>query len=138
MRGPAGRSAGRPYPQRMWNADPSLLDAGEVARRAGTDPTDGLTAAEATDRLERFGPNRLDPAATVPTWRKFLAQFADPLIYLLLAAIVVSAAAWALFTPLVLFLSRQFRIGRRNWPRLKSIFGMRSPFGPWHVAHRSE
>ena len=96
MRGPAGRSAGRPYPQRMWNADPSLLDAGEVARRAGTDPTDGLTAAEATDRLERFGPNRLDPAATLPTWRKFLAQFADPLIYLLLAAIVVSAAAWAI------------------------------------------
>ncbi|HET9878773.1 MAG TPA: HAD-IC family P-type ATPase, partial [Candidatus Limnocylindria bacterium] len=80
----------------MWNADPSLLDAGEVARRAGTDPTYGLTAAEAFDRLERFGPNRLDPAATVPTWRKFLAQFADPLIYLLLAAIVVSAAAWAI------------------------------------------
>ena len=80
----------------MWNADPSLLDAGEVARRAGTDPTYGLTAAEAFDRLERFGPNRLDPAATVPTWRKLLAQFADPLIYLQLAAIVGSAAAGAI------------------------------------------
>jgi len=29
---------------------------------------------------------------------------------------LVSAAAWALFTPVVLWLSRRLRIGRRNWP----------------------
>ena len=29
---------------------------------------------------------------------------------------LVSAAAWALFTPLVFWLARRFRIGRRNWP----------------------
>jgi two-component system LytT family sensor kinase len=29
---------------------------------------------------------------------------------------LVSAAAWALFTPLVLLLARRLRIGRRNWP----------------------
>lgn len=29
---------------------------------------------------------------------------------------LVSAAAWALFTPLVLLLSRRLRIGRKNWP----------------------
>lgn len=80
----------------MRNGDPSLLDAAEVARRLETYPTKGLTAAEAADRLARFGPNRLDPAATIPAWRAFLAQFADPLIYLLLAAIVVSAVAWAI------------------------------------------
>jgi LytS/YehU family sensor histidine kinase len=28
----------------------------------------------------------------------------------------VSAAAWALFTPLVLWLARKLRIGRKNWP----------------------
>ena len=32
----------------------------------------------------------------VPAWRKFLDQFADPLIYLLLAAVVVSLVAWIL------------------------------------------
>jgi Ca2+-transporting ATPase len=32
----------------------------------------------------------------VPAWRKLLAQFADPLIYLLLGAIAISVAAWAL------------------------------------------
>ena len=32
----------------------------------------------------------------MPAWRKFLGQFADPLIYLLLAAVVVSLVAWVL------------------------------------------
>ena len=32
----------------------------------------------------------------MPAWRKFLAQFADPLVYLLLAAVVVSLVAWVL------------------------------------------
>ena len=32
----------------------------------------------------------------MPEWRKFLGQFADPLIYLLLAAVVVSLVAWVL------------------------------------------
>ena len=50
--------------------------------------------AEAAARLARYGPNRLESAARVPGWRKFLAQFADPLIYLLLAAVVVSVVAW--------------------------------------------
>jgi P-type Ca2+ transporter type 2C len=77
-------------------ADPSLLDAAEVLEPLGADPASGLGSAEATERLARVGRNRLDPAAQVPAWRKLLAQFADPLIYLLLAAIVISVVAWAL------------------------------------------
>ena len=42
----------------------------------------------------RFGANALDPAERIPAWRKLLAQFADPLIYLLLAAAAVSVVAW--------------------------------------------
>jgi Ca2+-transporting ATPase len=76
--------------------DPSLLDAAEVAGSLGVDPASGLSSAEATERLARAGRNRLDPAAEVPVWRKLLAQFADPLIYLLLAAVVISVVAWAL------------------------------------------
>jgi magnesium-transporting ATPase (P-type) len=77
-------------------ADPSLLDAAEVLKSLGVDPGSGLSSAEAAERLARVGRNRLDPAAQVPAWRKLLAQFADPLIYLLLAAIVISVVAWAL------------------------------------------
>ena len=66
----------------------------DVVAAVGSDRSHGLTADEAAHRLERDGPNRLAAAAPVPTWRKLLAQLQDPLVYLLLAAVVVSLAAW--------------------------------------------
>lgn len=66
-----------------------------MAAELGTDIGKGLTAAEAESRLRRHGPNELEAAAAVPAWRKMLGQLADPLIYLLLAAVVVSLVAWA-------------------------------------------
>jgi magnesium-transporting ATPase (P-type) len=74
--------------------DPWRLDAADVAVELGTDVRSGLTSAEATTRLGRYGPNELEPEAAVPAWRKLLAQFANPLVYLLLAAVVVSVTAW--------------------------------------------
>ena len=74
--------------------DPSLVDAAEVARWLQSDATSGLTSAEAAQRLARAGPNRLDAAGKAPTWRKLVTQFANPLVYLLLAAIAVSFGAW--------------------------------------------
>jgi Ca2+-transporting ATPase len=76
--------------------DPSLHPAAEVARTFGVEPTNGLSQSMAAERLARFGANRIEPEPPVPGWRKFLSQFADPLIYLLLAAIVVSFVAWAI------------------------------------------
>ncbi len=77
-------------------ADPSLREADEVAAALGVDPEHGLTNAEATERLRRDGRNELISAPPVPAWRKFLHQFRDPLVYLLLAAIAISAIAWVL------------------------------------------
>ncbi len=71
-------------------------DVVEIAAELGTDVRSGLSAADAASRLDRFGPNELDAATAVPTWRKLLAQFADPLIYLLGGAVVVSFLAWTL------------------------------------------
>ncbi|MGH2698532.1 MAG: cation-transporting P-type ATPase, partial [Actinomycetota bacterium] len=73
-----------------------LADGAAVATSLETDPAAGLTSAEAAARLARGGPNRLDPVAPVPAWRKLLAQFVDPLVFLLLAAVVISVATWAL------------------------------------------
>jgi len=87
-------AAGLPDAQTTVPPDPVLVDAVDLARSLGSNPSTGLTAAEVAERQARFGPNRLDPAATVPTWRKVVAQFADPLIYLLLGAVVVSVVAW--------------------------------------------
>ncbi|HET8617446.1 MAG TPA: HAD-IC family P-type ATPase [Acidimicrobiales bacterium] len=77
-------------PSEPWSSEPGVV-AGEL----GTDVQRGLSAEEVARRLERHGPNRLDPEPEVPVWRKVLSQFADPLVYLLLAAVVVSLVAWA-------------------------------------------
>ena len=77
------------------NRAPWLRDGTEVAAELGTDPVRGLSRDEAAARLQRFGPNRLEPGARVPTWRKLLAQFADPLVYLLIVAVVISLVTWA-------------------------------------------
>ncbi|MGE5227849.1 MAG: cation-translocating P-type ATPase [Planctomycetaceae bacterium] len=74
--------------------DPSTAELEELVGSLGADVERGLTSVEATARLDRVGENRLDPAVPVPVWRKFLGQFADPLVYLLLAAVVVSLVAW--------------------------------------------
>lgn len=74
--------------------DPSLADAQAVAASLGVDPNTGLSQAEAERRLAQYGPNELASAPPVPKWKKFLAQFKDPLVYLLLAATGISLIAW--------------------------------------------
>lgn len=79
---------------RARERDPSLEEAAAVLARLGGDPVAGLSSAEVQRRLERDGPNSLRAARPIPAWRRFLAGFRDPLIYLLLAAVVVSVVAW--------------------------------------------
>lgn len=74
--------------------DPSVLEANQVCRALEVDPSQGLDEQEAARRLERFGPNELAGPPPVPAWRKFLQQFKDPLVYLLLAATAISLVAW--------------------------------------------
>ena len=83
--------------------DPSVVAVEDVAEALGTDLRAGLTSAEAASRLGEDGPNQLRAAPPVPTWRKILAQFQDPLIYLLLGAVVISVVAWVIE-------------GRAGWP----------------------
>ena len=78
----------------LHDVDPSLTEANEVAKALDVDTNIGLSSAEAQRRLEKFGPNQLASAPPVPKWKKFLAQFQDPLVYLLLAATVISLIAW--------------------------------------------
>ncbi|PKU93993.1 haloacid dehalogenase [Bifidobacterium pseudolongum subsp. globosum] len=76
------------------DVDPSLTDADQVAQALNVDPRTGLSSEEAKLRLDKFGPNELASAPPVPKWKKFLQQFQDPLVYLLLAATAISLVAW--------------------------------------------
>ncbi|HYE37097.1 cation-transporting P-type ATPase [Methylocaldum sp.] len=58
--------------------------------RLETDRRNGLPEAEARERLTRFGPNRLPPARKRSALLRFLSQFNNLLIYVLLAAASVT------------------------------------------------
>ena len=66
----------------------------EVLAALGTDARRGWSEAEARERLERFGKNELTAEKPVPAWKKFLAQFQDVLVILLLIATAISAGLW--------------------------------------------
>jgi Ca2+-transporting ATPase len=66
----------------------------EVLATFGTDDRTGLSEKEAQERLSRYGKNELMAEKPVPAWRKFLAQFQDVLVILLLIATLISAGLW--------------------------------------------
>ena len=76
--------------------DASMQDVGGLAAALATDLENGLTAQDASRRLLEDGPNELRATPRVPTWRRILKHFQDPLIYLLLAAIAIAFVAWGL------------------------------------------
>jgi len=55
------------------------------------DAARGLPEDEAARRLREHGPNRLAPPKGTPAWLRFLHQFHQPLVYILLAATAVTA-----------------------------------------------
>lgn len=63
----------------------------EVLRELKTDSSVGLTSQEAADRLAKNGPNSLGEEQKVPLWKRFLAQFADAMVIILIAAAILSA-----------------------------------------------
>ena len=73
-----------------------------VARALDVNPATGLTSAEAQRRLAEHGPNRLAEAKRRPGILRFLDQFRDLLILILLGAAAVSfIVSGELKTPLV-------------------------------------
>src|SRR3546814_5950303 len=73
-------------PQRAWHS----VEPGMVFDAFETSP-EGLSAAEASERLRKFGPNRLPVARRRSILVRFLLQFHNVLIYVLLVAAVISA-----------------------------------------------
>jgi len=55
----------------------------------------GLSTADAADRLVRFGANALPEQLPEPWWRRFLRQFNSPLIFILLFALAFDFGLWA-------------------------------------------
>ncbi len=88
MSEPAGEGSARtPEEGGGWHLRP----AGEVAAVFGTDPVRGLASSEAASRLASDGPNVLRPREPTPPWRLFVGQYDDFMIWVLFAAVAISA-----------------------------------------------
>jgi magnesium-transporting ATPase (P-type) len=68
---------------------------GDVIAALGTNVQHGLSDSEAQSRLQQHGHNELVAEKPLPAWRRFLAQFQDVLVILLLVATAISAGLWA-------------------------------------------
>ena len=77
--------------ERQVNHDTHQLPVHEVLLLLGTDASRGLTHDEARQRLQRFGPNVLPRIRRHGPLLRFFLQFNHPLIYILLAATVITA-----------------------------------------------
>lgn len=71
--------------------------AAEVAARLDANAATGLTASEASARLAADGPNQLAEPIQTPAWRKFIGQFTQSVVLLLIAAAIISGllSEWA-------------------------------------------
>jgi Ca2+-transporting ATPase len=68
------------------------LNQEEVLKRLGTDSDKGLSSSQLHVAQERYGSNELTEAPPTPLWRKFLAQFNDLVIWVLIGAALISGA----------------------------------------------
>jgi len=68
------------------------LTCKQVAEVLESDLLDGLAVAEVEARMRQFGPNQITAQKRRGEWVRFLLQFHQALIYILLASTVVSAA----------------------------------------------
>ncbi|MBN2474193.1 MAG: plasma-membrane proton-efflux P-type ATPase [Pirellulales bacterium] len=83
----------------------------EVERQLGSSP-DGLSQAEAQQRLTQYGPNEIAEEKTNP-FLKFLTYFWGPIPWMIEAAVVLSAAArhWPDFAIILLLLLANAVVG---------------------------
>ena len=58
--------------------------------------TEGLSTAEAQQRLAKYGPNKLKEAEKATWFQRFMAQLKDPMLIILMIAALVSAATTVL------------------------------------------
>ena len=66
------------------------LTAEDAAQQLGVEMAKGLTAAEAQQRLQQYGPNQLDEKKKEPGWQAFLRQYQDFMQIILLGAAVIN------------------------------------------------
>ena len=74
-----------------------LATSKSVLNELGTDEESGLSAHQAQQELEKFGPNKLDEEKKTPLWIRFFEQMLDPMVIMLIVAAIISAVTGMIF-----------------------------------------
>ena len=83
-------SSGGTFFEMLSAAQASLLEVDECVKKLYSDKDRGLTPPKVTERRRLYGRNELTPPTQPPIWKRYLAQFKDPLIGLLLCSAFIS------------------------------------------------
>lgn len=75
-------------PPRSWHS----ITAEEASSSLGVSVQAGLNTAEVSKRQAAGGPNRMSSKRSTPAWLKFLQQFHQPLVYIMLVAVGVTTS----------------------------------------------
>ena len=70
----------------IWHSE----DLTAISRELGSDTHSGLTAEQAEERQREYGPNKLDEKPPRPWILRFLDQFKDVMVLILIGAAAVS------------------------------------------------
>ena len=62
----------------------------KILEKIGSDPKKGLSSNEASSRLEKYGPNKIESSNKKSLSKKILEQILDPMVILLILASIVS------------------------------------------------
>ena len=73
----------KPSLEKQWHS----ITAEEATSSLGVSMAAGLSTAEVTRRQAEGGPNRMSAHRGKPAWLKFLLQFHQPLVYIMLVAV---------------------------------------------------
>ncbi len=80
-----------------------MLAGDDAAGQLNVSPVQGLSSAEAADRLQQHGPNVLSEGEKEPWWQAFLRQYKDYMQIILCVAAVASLGIGDVSTAIVLF-----------------------------------
>jgi Ca2+-transporting ATPase len=72
--------------QTIWHSQ----SVDEIIQRLETDISTGLSDEQVKSRRGQFGLNQITPKKGTPLWVRFLLQFNQPLVYILLAATITT------------------------------------------------
>ncbi|MEX0767177.1 MAG: HAD-IC family P-type ATPase, partial [Microthrixaceae bacterium] len=88
----------QPVPDIEW----FRLPTDQVTELVKVDPFSGLSTEEVNNRQTLYGLNQLTEPPRTPAWKRFLGQFRNLMVYILIGAAVVSAAVGDYKDPVVI------------------------------------